>query len=204
MVIEAVRGRFGIPIRIEEIPEAREWLFLNGFRDPLRDHNAFDFSAYETFDGRVKLGIPPTKVYSPFDGLVMGAYDDRLNKWNVFGEPGYGSGLEIFGKVDDFIVTAIFSHVTPLRGLERVNEGDVVGVTFESQNTETGTLGHLHYNLMLASRDFPNQSVDPLQMHFPNVTFRRLSLPHNGPFTRDELIDKGIEIKYSKILDYSL
>src|SRR3990172_8422710 len=95
--VERAVRQVDLPIRIEDIPNGKQWLFLNGFGDPDPKHRALDFSAYETLDGRTKLGIPTTILRTPFSGRVLKAVDDTKSTWNVWGESGYAGDIEIMG-----------------------------------------------------------------------------------------------------------
>ncbi len=199
--VEKVLEKLGLPVQIQEIPGASEWLFLNGFKDPIPTHDAFDFSAYKTTSGRKIMGIPATNVYAPFDGHVLRAYDDRECSWGVFGEPGYGGEVEIMGKIGDCIITAILAHITPHVQLGNVRKGELIGRTFCSPEKEEGTLGHLHYHIEIAYNG-RKYSIDPLETLPQNTVLEKIQLPHKGPFTKEELGVVGLEIQFSKGLNY--
>lgn len=202
--VERAVRQVDLPIRIEDIPDGKQWLFLNGFEDPDPNHQAFDFSAYETVDGRTKLGIPSTILRAPISGRILRANDDTKSTWNTWGEQGYKGEIEIMGVDDDCIITAILAHVVPTSGLagRRVQKAAVIGKTFESPNADKGTLGHLHFQLEVA---FPGQKslpIDPLKYLMNGASLRRIFLPHSGPFTKTELQQLGVEIQYADELDY--
>lgn len=202
--IENIFRQMDLPIRIEDIPDAKEWLYLNGFRDPDPRHNAFDFSAYKTTTPTIRLGIPSTIIRAPFDGTILTAVDDRKRTWGVFGEPGYGGEIQLMGKIDGRIVTAVLAHVIPEVGNENVRKGSVIGRTFESPNLDEGTLGHLHFQLEISGGPSGAFYVDPAPFFLKGQNLKRIYLPHKGPFSTDELRKLGFETRYRNMLNYGI
>lgn len=198
--VERMLRKLELPIRINEIQNAKEWLFLNGYKDPILSHRAFDFSAYETFDGKRSLGIPATSVYAPFSGFILRAQDGYYGA----DEPGYYGEVELLGKVENCIVTATFAHIVPSVGvgLGEIEKGAIIGRTFESPRKDSGTLDHLHLQLEAVHRG-QKYGVNPIRVFFDKQTqLKRVYLPHFGPFTKEELLSSGLEIKFSSALNY--
>ncbi|MBI2499758.1 hypothetical protein HYV88_05940 [Candidatus Woesearchaeota archaeon] len=198
--LKRVLKRLKDPIHLHDIPEAKEWLYLNGFRDPIVTHEAFDFSAYEKTNGSRVLGIPSTPVYAPFSGIVLRAYAAEC-AYDMLGELDYGADLEIMGELDGCIITATMAHVIPVVGIGRVLQGTLVGKTYESPNDDEGTLGHLHFELTATYRGV-QYVIDPFEVFLQGRTIKRIFLPHEGPFTKEELNTVGLETKFSKRLNY--
>lgn len=200
-------------ILTSEIEDFDDWLFLRGFRYPDPYHDAFDFSAYKTKDGRKILGLPNgIKVYSPLDGIVEMATTEYMwgadyTKSNVMK---FGGSVTISHNVD-FTMGTRLAHLTPtVKPGDYINRGQVVGIIHSSLDIDEGLLTHLHVKM---GEIYPGSlqgnipgPIDPIQILYPNRTrggenpFDILELPHTGGFFREELEKIGIIMRYKVLL----
>ena len=132
-------GYVSMPILGSDIAGFKEWLFLNGYKDPNLSHDGFDFSCYLDIKGRVVIGLPKlTPVRAVFDGKVV-----ELLYW-PYDVKNYKSDMSISHSRNPRKLVSLYAHIVPAvkRG-QFVRKGQIIGFTHADKGNDKGYLCHL-------------------------------------------------------------
>lgn len=197
-------------VKEAEIPNFERWLFLNGFRDPDKGHDAFDFSAYKTTKGETMLGLPPnTNVYAPLPGKIRRSSfwlhaQQKKTDWDL-----YQATVAIAHNARDTLATEV-CHVIPcVKPGDYVRQGQKIGVVHSSPGEIEGMLTHVHVSMEElypgSAKAMTPGPIDPLRVFLrkgivnAGIKLERLELPHTGAFLQEELSAHGITTRYQRL-----
>ncbi len=189
-----------------DIPAFEAWLYLKGFKSPDPRHEALDFSAYKTTDGKAMLGLPGgTAVYAPLDGRVDQAtrflpeLDGSIDK--LFQH--YQARIVLQHNLTSTISTSICHVIPTVEPGQYVRRGELVGIVFANPGTKFGPLIHAHVSLGEAYSGSYQARIrgrrNPAEVFLKGMQLERLRLPHSGPFNKKELEEVGIFTRYDHL-----
>jgi hypothetical protein len=161
------------PIDSLEIPNFLRWVNYKGFRNPVSDHYAFDFSAYLNHDGKCVIGLPDkTIVRAVKDGVVAQILDYKNFR--------YATNILLSHGEDNDGVYSDYHHIIPwVEQGDIVRKGQAIGALYhqKAEMNRPEQKIHLHFELTngfstLSSRDRYNPDkvkeryVDPALILF--------------------------------------
>ncbi len=120
----------------------KEWLFVNGFRRPLKDHEAFDFHAYLNSRNEPLLGLPQgTKIRAVLGGTVKFAGETGPRPPSKF----WDGAILIQHRGD---LASFYTHIQPIVNRDdRVRKGQVIAYVAYDESYQYPFNFHLHLAL---------------------------------------------------------
>jgi len=213
---DELKGQVHPPILPDDIENFKQWISIKEFNFPSwLEHEAFDFGAYETTDGKKIFGLPSdTPIYAPWDGRVGSVRregnfcPDPKIQVNYEEAKKYFSCMEIRHPDTYSLFYSIFVHVIPhVEPGIKVRRGEKIGVVHSISGNGDSSLPHLHFEMQVRETDEystggENYNVNPIRIIFgEDYPFERIRLPRNkgGGYTKAELKEHGIETRYNRV-----